>query len=188
MSDKKERILRATEGLLAEHGFHGLSIQKVAQKANVATGTIYRYFKDKDDLLCQLHDHILASVAQRIVQNVADDQPLKQQFRTIWLNIWEMAIQDDAPLINSGQFEHLPKRSIQEQRLHKRKMFAKVTHMFEQGKVQGLFKPLDNDILSALSLEPSACLARKHTNGILSIRPEELEMAIDAAWDAITLH
>ncbi|MGC5454145.1 TetR/AcrR family transcriptional regulator [Aeromonas veronii bv. sobria] len=49
--DKKESIFNAAHEVLGERGFHGLSIAEVAKKANVATGTIYRYFGDKDDLI-----------------------------------------------------------------------------------------------------------------------------------------
>ncbi|WP_052260924.1 TetR/AcrR family transcriptional regulator [Photobacterium gaetbulicola] len=188
MSDKKKRILQATETLLAEHGFHGMSMQMVAKEAGVAAGTIYRYFEDKDDLLHQLHDHILAYVANKISQNVSDDMPLQDRFRTMWLNIWNMATQGDAPLINRGQFENLPRRESHEQRLLEKKMFAKVNTLFEEGKASGLFKNLDNEILSALSLEPSACLARKHINGVYKVSDEALEAAIQASWDAIIQH
>ena len=188
MSDKKKRILQATEKLLAEHGFHGISMHMVAKEAGVAAGTIYRYFEDKDDLLHQLHDHILAYVANKISQNVSDDMPLQQRFRTMWLNIWNMATLEDAPLINRGQFENLPRRESHEQRLLEKKMFAKVDRLFEEGKASGLFKNLDNEILSALSLEPSASLARKHINGVYKISEAALDAAIDASWDAIIKH
>ncbi len=188
MSDKKERILQATEKLLAQYGFHGLSMQMVAKEAKVAAGTIYRYFEDKDDLLYQLHDHILGYVANKLTANVYDDMPLKQQFRTMWLNIWDMACHSDAPLINRGQFENLPRRNSPEQRQLEKRMFAKVDTMFDQGKADGQFKDLDNEILSVLGLEPSACLARKHVRGVVTVSDEALEATIDACWDAITKH
>ncbi|WP_157037776.1 TetR/AcrR family transcriptional regulator [Photobacterium aquae] len=188
MSDKKKRILQATEKLLAEYGFHGISMQMVAKEAGVATGTIYRYFEDKDDLLHQLHDHILSYVAHKISQNISDDMPLQQRFRTMWLNIWNMATEDDAPLINRGQFENLPRRKCHEQRLLEKKMFAQVDQLFEEGKACGLFKELDNEILSVLSLETSACLARKHINGVYKVSDADLESAIQASWDAILQH
>lgn len=188
MSDKKKRILQATEKLLATYGFHGLSMQMVAKEAGVAAGTIYRYFEDKEDLLHQLHDHILSHVANKITQNVSDDMPLKERFRTIWLNIWTMANQEDAPLVNRGQFDNLPRRQGQEQRQIEKKMFAKVNQLFDEGKACGLFKPLDNEILGVLSLEPSACLARRQIKGIYKVNDEALEAAIEACWDAITQH
>lgn len=188
MSDKKKRILQATEKLLAMYGFHGLSMQMVAKEAGVAAGTIYRYFEDKEDLLHQLHDHILGHVANKVTQNVSDDMPLKERFRTIWLNIWMMANQEDAPLINRGQFESLPRRQGLEQRQVEQKMFAKVNQLFDEGKACGLFKPLDNEILSVLSLEPSACLARKQIKGVYQVSDDALDAALEACWDAITQH
>ena len=40
--DKHEQILTAAEKLIAESGFQGLSMQKLAKEAGVAAGTIYR--------------------------------------------------------------------------------------------------------------------------------------------------
>lgn len=188
MSDKKTRILQATEKLLAVYGFHGISMQMVAKEAGVAAGTIYRYFEDKDDLLHQLHDHILTHVANKITQNVSDEMPLKNRFRTMWLNIWNMANQGDAPLINRGQFENLPRRQGQEQHQLEQKLFAKVNQLFDEGKACGQFKQLDNEILSVLSLEPSACLARKHVNGVFNVSDDARDAALEACWDAITQH
>ncbi|WP_299022529.1 TetR/AcrR family transcriptional regulator [uncultured Photobacterium sp.] len=188
MSDKKIRILKATEKLLAMYGFHGLSMQMVAKEAGVAAGTIYRYFEDKDDLLHQLYDHILTHVASQVTQNLSDDMPLKERFRTMWLNIWNMANQEDAPLINRGQFENLPRRNGQEQHQLEKKLFAKVNQLFDEGKTSGQFKQLDNEILSVLSLEPGACLARKHINGVFKVDDASREAAIEASWDAITQH
>lgn len=49
--DKHEQILTAAEKLIAESGFQGLSMHKLAKEAGVAAGTIYRYFSDKEHLL-----------------------------------------------------------------------------------------------------------------------------------------
>lgn len=56
--DKQLQILIAAEKLIAEQGFQGLSMHKVAKAANMATGTIYRYFRDKDHLLIEVRLHV----------------------------------------------------------------------------------------------------------------------------------
>ena len=188
MTDKKERILTATEKLLATHGFHGLSMQMVAKEAQVATGTIYRYFNDKDDLLYQLHEHILGYIAQQISHNINDSMPLKQRYRTMWLNLWHMSVNGNAPLINQGQFQNLPRKNAHERKALNKQLFSCVNQMFDEGKACHLFKPLDNEILSTLSLETSCYLARRKINGGLEITDDELDAAISASWDAIIQH
>ncbi|MEC6816814.1 TetR/AcrR family transcriptional regulator [Photobacterium toruni] len=188
MKDKKERILAATEKLLATHGFHGLSMQMVAKEAQVATGTIYRYFNDKDDLLHQLHEHILGYIAKKISHNINDSMSLKQRYRTMWLNLWHMSVNGEAPLINQGQFQHLPRDNSYEKKVIKKQLFNCVNQMFDEGKACQLFKPLDNEILSTLSLDTSCYLARRKINDGLEITDSELNAAIDASWDAIIQH
>ncbi len=48
---KSNRILRAAESVFAEKGYIQATISEIARKANVSEGTIYEYFKNKDDLL-----------------------------------------------------------------------------------------------------------------------------------------
>ena len=50
-SGKRERILAAAELCFAEAGFFGAKIAAIAKQAGVADGTIYLYFRNKDDLL-----------------------------------------------------------------------------------------------------------------------------------------
>jgi TetR/AcrR family fatty acid metabolism transcriptional regulator len=49
--DKRVRILEAAEKAFARKGFYNARISEIAGEAGVADGTIYLYFKNKDDLL-----------------------------------------------------------------------------------------------------------------------------------------
>ena len=50
-SHKSKRILQAAESVFAEKGYIQATISEIAKIANVSEGTIYEYFKNKDDLL-----------------------------------------------------------------------------------------------------------------------------------------
>lgn len=52
-SDKKSDIMRAAEKLIRERDFHEVTLDEVAQLAQVGKGTIYRFFRDKEDLFFQ---------------------------------------------------------------------------------------------------------------------------------------
>jgi len=53
--EKKKSILDATEKLVAEDGMAGMTMGKVATDADVATGTLYLYFKNKGSLLAAVN-------------------------------------------------------------------------------------------------------------------------------------
>lgn len=50
-ADLTEQIFLATDRLMAKEGLNQLSMHKLAKEANIAAGTIYLYFKNKDELL-----------------------------------------------------------------------------------------------------------------------------------------
>ena len=48
MTDKQEKILQAALELFAKEGFKGTSTNKIAKKAGVSEGLIFRHFENKD--------------------------------------------------------------------------------------------------------------------------------------------
>lgn len=53
---KRERILEAAIKVFAAEGFYNAKVSQIAHQAGVADGTIYLYFKSKDDLLINLFE------------------------------------------------------------------------------------------------------------------------------------
>lgn len=54
--EKRERITEAAVAVFAEKGFHSARVSDIARKAGVADGTIYNYFKNKEDLLLSIFE------------------------------------------------------------------------------------------------------------------------------------
>ncbi len=186
--DKRNQILAAAEQLIAESGFQGLSMQKLANEAGVAAGTIYRYFSDKEHLLEEVRLNVAKRIASAVQAGVNDDMPLKERYRTMWLNIWNLAGSNLNAISNRVQYDSLPCTTRNKTWELERKMFAQVDRLFNQGKEEGVFKPLDNEVLSGLSFEASVALARKHALGFYQLDDDALEAAIEASWDAIIKH
>src|SRR5436190_711337 len=61
LAARRDAIVQAAGALAAEGGINAVHITPVAQRAGVATGTVYRYFPSKDDLVAAL----VAAVSER---------------------------------------------------------------------------------------------------------------------------
>jgi TetR/AcrR family transcriptional regulator, fatty acid metabolism regulator protein len=53
---KREAILRAATDVFAERGFFNAQVADIARAAGVAAGTVYLYFRSKDDLLISIFE------------------------------------------------------------------------------------------------------------------------------------
>jgi TetR/AcrR family fatty acid metabolism transcriptional regulator len=76
--DKRERILIAAERIFARHGFFAARVSEIAREAGVADGTIYLYFKSKDDLLISLFENRMKQVNDKLRGAIADRPPAEQ--------------------------------------------------------------------------------------------------------------
>ncbi|PPL19569.1 TetR/AcrR family transcriptional regulator [Microterricola pindariensis] len=55
-SDKQQRIFDAADALFAEHGYAAVTTQQIAERADVAAGTVFRYALSKSELLLMVHN------------------------------------------------------------------------------------------------------------------------------------
>ncbi len=58
--DKRQRILQAAVKVFARKGYFAAKVSEIAKRAGVADGTIYLYFRNKEDILVSLFDEIMA--------------------------------------------------------------------------------------------------------------------------------
>ena len=77
-TEKRERILSAAERVFARRGFFAARVSEIAKDAGVADGTIYLYFKSKDELLISLFEARMKQVNAALRAAVAAAPPAEQ--------------------------------------------------------------------------------------------------------------
>lgn len=70
--DKKEEIRKAATEVIARMGFHQATIDLIAREAGVAVGTLYNYFKNKDDILSHIFEVEYSKRAAYFDEVIAD--------------------------------------------------------------------------------------------------------------------
>lgn len=75
VAERQDQILDAAARIFAEKGFDRATIRDVAQAAGVAEGSIYNYFKNKQDLLVHLPRHFMQPALERFQDALTDDVP-----------------------------------------------------------------------------------------------------------------
>jgi AcrR family transcriptional regulator len=66
--DRRDRILRAAAGLLAERGFHAVSMADIGGAAGIVGSGVYRHFDSKSAVLVALLDEVM----ERLLRSAAD--------------------------------------------------------------------------------------------------------------------
>jgi AcrR family transcriptional regulator len=81
VDDKRQRILEAARKRFRYYGVRKTTMQEIAQDAGVAVGTLYLYFKDKDDLLVAGTEVYVRRHRRQAEAILASDAPAADKLR-----------------------------------------------------------------------------------------------------------
>lgn len=76
---KRELIASSARELFSKYGYKTVSMDAIALKAGVAKGTVYLYFKDKEELFYYLLDEFLKNMSEMVEEIKARNLPLYEE-------------------------------------------------------------------------------------------------------------
>jgi len=73
----KEKILEAAEKVFSDKGFHDAKVSKIAEIAGVSVGTIYRFYKSKEELYGEVIKKKLVEMEREVEESIKGKEPLE---------------------------------------------------------------------------------------------------------------
>ena len=177
-------IFQSTLKLVKEYGLAGTTMQAVAKEANLATGTVYIYFENKESLITALFDVCVKNSAKDYFNNYDPLQPFKIGFHTIWSNIVRHRLDNFEETIFIEQCFHCPFIDGQTKGTLK-KMFDPLVQLIERGKGEHLIKQTDTFwLLAFISGSINEIIKRAHYFNT-ELTPQVLQDNFQLCWDGI---
>jgi len=181
LADKKKAIFESTLALVELHGFHGTPMSMVAKNANVAAGTIYHYFKSKDELIVELYMYIKHNVEDFIDKNLQNNLSYKQQFFNIWSNLYKYYTENSTVLKFFEQYINSP--------YHKERcphhFRGKIFQFLDDGVKNGNLKDAKPEMLLALFMGSVITSSKLKVFGSISFDDPDLDQLIGMLWEGM---
>ena len=95
MADKKQKarekereeriqeILKAAFAVFAEKGYHKATLSEIAKAAGMRQGTLYYYYKTKDDIFWGVYDAMMLNISQMLENKLAPELQPKERLRVL---------------------------------------------------------------------------------------------------------
>ena len=182
VSDKREAILRAAITIFARCGYFNSKVADIAREAGVADGTVYLYFKSKEDILHSIFDRSVdeaLGAAKELVEQLSDPREKLRQIAHMHLERLgadrDLAVVFQVELRGSTKFmEEFSAAGFAE-------YLSLIRTTFEEGQRAGMFRADLNARVVAKVL--FGALDEMATNWILSKRRYKLAPMADQVLD-----
>jgi len=136
-SEKYNKILNSAGAIFAEYGFHKATISQIATQAGVADGTLYLYFKNKDDILYQFISFKTNVVFKEMNAAVKKGRNAEEKLRyLIRCHLTEFQNDRNMAIIFQSEVRYL--REIESQIKDISKMYLDLlSDIIERGQIEG---------------------------------------------------
>lgn len=185
--DKREAILKSVLKLVNREGFYHLNMKKIAGEANVAAGTIYLYFKGKEDMINALYAMIVTDFNQQVLEGYNEDQPVKLNFFDMMdraINFY-LSAPDNFSFIEQYTYAPFLFKEIQEENFL---LLLPIYKMMRAGKKQGIIRNIPDAILLSLIHGSMNTIIKLHLARKTDLLKKGAKQKFyESVWNAISL-
>jgi len=182
--NKKRLILQVANAVFAEKGFQEATISQIARKANIAEGSIYDYFKNKEDLLFSIPEERMESFLSGLQEHLKGIQGALEKLRKlIWYHLDFYERNQDYTRILLLDLRQNPRFNQSRAYGMIRQYSGMILRMIEEGKKEGsIRKEVDSYILRDLIL---GAIEHFSIRGFIMGRVPHLAEGADHLYDQI---
>lgn len=185
-SDKFAAILRGAIQVFARSGYFNAKVAEVARAAGVADGTVYLYFKNKDDLLVSIFNTAMQEFNARAQQELSVITDPRAQLRHFAkLHFEALEANRDLAVVFQVEFRHSTKFMEQFSETMLADYLKMLREILERGQQQGVFRASLNPKVVAKVI--FGALDEMVTNWVLSHHNFKLTPLVDPVMD-VFLH
>lgn len=106
--DKVDKIFKAALNLFTTKGFHGTPTSEIAKNAGVANGTLFHYFKTKEELVNQLYLHVKNDMVEQSISGIDKIQSIKLKMEFLWSKSIHWAMNNPQKIFFIQQYMYSP--------------------------------------------------------------------------------
>lgn len=139
--NKEEAILEAAVLVFAESGFHKAKISRIADKADIAVGSIYLYFTNKEEILLKIFDDIWKQLYTQIDELSKNKEMSPDQILTQIIELFFDILSDNPSktLVFINEQNQLLQTNQENFTKYYEKFWQKTEKIFNKGKRENIF-------------------------------------------------
>jgi TetR/AcrR family transcriptional regulator, fatty acid metabolism regulator protein len=181
-ADKREAILKAATHVFARNGYFQSQVADIAREAGVAAGTVYLYFRSKDDLLVSLFERTMReAIAEGRAALSGIDDPRERLTRIARLHLERLGRDRDLAVVFQVELRQSTKFMERFSSSYLREYLGQIRDTLAHGQASGHFRRDVNPTIAAKIF--FGALDEMATNWILSKRRYSLAAEADTIVD-----
>lgn len=187
--DKRTLILNATLELIAEDGWLGAPMAKVARHAGVSAGIIYHYFNNKQDLIEALYLQIKEQWGNTVISRDVLAMPYPDYLVQLWLNSYHFYATHPREALFIEQYENSPAYQHHwDAIIADNDAMQQLTALLQSGFDAGYLRPFQLPVFYDMTIGVAMSLAKRSIRGEVALNDVMLMRIARAVCQSVSVH
>lgn len=174
--------MEAAVDLFSTQGFHATPTQQISDRAGVSAGTLFRYFRTKEELIDSLYYSIHRALSEAVDEAIRPGIPVEDQIKNVKRQVLHWMFENPKKALFFEQFSSSPNitTKAKEEAIIR---FSALDDLYRRAVSRGILKGINREVFLANFWYPNFMLIHLHSIGKLPNDIEEtIEQSVSSMW------
>lgn len=184
--NRKELIFTTARKVIVQNGLFDASIGKIAKEANIPVGSVYTYYKSKEELINDIFIATKQEMGQYIFQPISKTVTEKEELKIYWERAVDFGLKYQEKFFFAEQFANSPLIKISNKQEVKQN-FERVFTLLESGVNKGLIKKMDLSVLHNIIYTNIVGTIKYFSQSEVKITKKLKNQLFECCWDSVKI-
>jgi Transcriptional regulator len=183
----QKAVLDATLRLINKKELQATSMSLISKESGISTGSIYYYFKSKEEIINELFLAVVKDSTKAVLRNFYKDSPIQTRFEQAWNHLIHISME------NPEGFQFMEQYSFSsyiESETKKRAAEANwcgpLATLYEEAVQDGLFINLDPQLMVQMHYGSIVYLLKAYFQNSISLTDDLIQKVILSCWNSFS--
>jgi AcrR family transcriptional regulator len=180
--EKRKALMEAAIDLFSTQGFHATPTQQISKRAGVSAGTLFRYFRTKEDLIDSLYTSVTTALTDAVNEAIRPETSVEEQIKNVKREVLYWMFKNPKKALFFEQFSSSPNITEKAKGAAILRISA-LDDLYHKAASSGLLAGINREVFLANFWYPNFMLIHLHAFGRLPGSIEEnVEQAVTSMW------
>lgn len=186
--DKRAKILKSVFVLTGKQGLASVTISGISKTAGIAAGTLYIYFKNKEEVVQLAYAAVEDKMTQAMYHDFDSNMPIKQSLKQIYIHMLNYRLEnyDETVFIDQYQQSAYIQLNFAKQLAEYEKQNKPLYDLLEKGQQEGIIKTLDAIVLISFFDGTVRSCATGIIQKLFPLNQQLIDDCFDMIWNGMS--
>jgi AcrR family transcriptional regulator len=181
-------VLETTLNIIIRKELQATSMALIAKDSSVSTGSIYHYFKSKEDIVNELYKAIVGFNGDYVREGLTQGDTVRQKFESGWSRVIELGkiYPEGFQFIEQYSFSPYIREEVK-QSVYTGGWCDPMNKLYEDAVSRKMFVPMNPQMMVQMHYGSFVYMLKAHLHGIIELSAENIREAIRSCWNAVAL-